>query len=222
MTLGQGTPIKHDIASIPIDFVVINHNHRGFTIPSTASMANLYKHVAKTCNISYRFDVLLSRESIVSSLSLSDQSISQNPSITSMKKELSDIYGDLFRIPLKVRRTFPSNTDIEVYASLVEMLKRCSNLVPRDWHRFVLECAESRSCFTQDLCDQFNTLFHCESGELVTINLQGQHCNGPVDLSKIPSTVHNIHMGKNAFINIDELHRIRGTQLKYLDNRGCF
>lgn len=221
MTIGSAEGPSRVDPNETMHFVVANRGGCSVSLPSTASVVDLYKSVKDICNINSTIEIQLLRETIANWQSSSDQMIHEISILRSLMNDKKLIWGPGYRIPIHLHRSIPSETDCVVYASLSQMFGQThSNLFEKDWYRFVLECLESRSCLVEDLCERFAKIFYCDGNEITMLNLQGEHLNGSIDISKIPRTVQKVLLERNAFSNITGLNRLSGTALKYLDVRG--
>lgn len=205
------------IESVPeIHFVIIDKLMEwSFALPPTATLMDLQKAVALEWSLQYPFEVRLLGETIVSARSASDENISSNPNIRFAWKLLSDFWSVSvgFRIPLTVHH----NADTQVYFSLLRMLAGCvSNEHKLEWFQFIQQCAQSKLCSVQDLCDKFKDHFSCYNGELKWIGLSGRTLRGTIDLSFLPSTVTKMDLEHNLLTRIYGLDRLAGKQLASL------
>ena len=203
-----------------IHFVLVNGNGPVVAMPANASVIELHGAIAESYNISFPFELHLFGETIVSPRSPTNQPLESIPRIISIAKDLDEIYGPGFRIPLKLHPLVPSEEDFTAFASLAQMFGGSdSNIHEFEWYRFVRQCLESRSCLIQDLCDNQFGKFFCRKGQLITIILSKQKIKGHLDLSAIPHTVTKILMERNLLTQIIGLDRLAGTKLRYLDIR---
>ena len=223
-----------------IHFIVSNRGGCSVDLSPTASSEDLYQIIATKCDISSRFDIQLLGETIVSPLSLSNRSIDQIPQIVSLANDLYHIWGQEFRIPLKiypvhdfsegdiapipltaVTSGIQTQRHIAVYASLSRIFGGSdSNVYSFEWYRFIQQCTLSQECTVQDLCDRFNKCFACnQAGHLSILNIH-QKLTGKFDLTYLPRTVANIWLDRNSFTNIVGLDQLKGKQLKFMDIRG--
>ena len=205
----------------PIQFVLANRNGPAVAMRSDAAITELRGAMAESYNVSFPFELQLSGETIVSSRSLSNQSLDNISSIISIAKDLNEIYGPGFMIPLRLHRLLALDSDIGTYTSLSRMFGGPdSNIQDFEWYQFILKCVESRSCPIQDLSDRFEHHFNCENGKLTVINLRRQHIKGSLDLSSIPWTVRKIYLKGNALTKLNGLDQLAGKELRSLDIRA--
>ena len=206
-----------------IHFVVVNINCSGSAValPPDASVTKLYSALAESCHISFPFELQMFGETIVSSRSLTNQSLEGIPSIASTTKDMNEIWGPGFRIPLRLYRLSASDQDLAVYASLARMFGGSNtNIRKFGWYQFIMYCLESRSCLETCICNRFGELFVCREGKLTTIKLRGQHIRGHLDLSATPRTVRNINLKGNELSYVHGLDGLAGKELLWLEIRG--
>ena len=190
-----------------------------FALPPTATLIDLEKEVASVCSLQYPFEIQLFAKPIVSVGLSNTEMIAQNPCIKSAWNTLSDFWNLTIglRIPLKVQA--PSNPDSAMYLSLLQMFGGLeANALEFEWFQFIQECAQSKSCSVQDLCDRFKG-FSCRDGELNWIGLNGwsaQRLRGTIDLFFLPATVTKLEVMRNMLTEIHGLDRLVGKQLHSL------
>lgn len=215
---------ENHVSNQMIHFVVANRSGCTFSLHSTTSAADLYKSAKECCNITSIIEIQLLGETIANWRSDHNLTLNQIPSLKSLMEELEQLWGPGYRIPIHLHRPIPSEKDWITYASMIQMFgpfgQSHSNLLEKDWYRFILKCLGSRSCLVQDLCEHFNKIFYCDNGEMIMLNLQGQHLNGSIDISKIPESVEKLLFERNSFFTIKGLNQLGGTKLRYLDIRG--
>ena len=131
----------------PIQFILVHDVNRigpVITLRPGASANELHGAMAESYNISFPFELQLSGEIIASSRLLTNHTLGEIPSIVSMAKDLSEICGPGFRIPLKIRRLVVSDSDFGVFTSLAQMIGGAgSNIHMFKWYQFILNCMES-------------------------------------------------------------------------------
>ena len=205
-----------------IQFVPVHANHIGpvVTLGQDASADELHDAIAESCNISFPFELHLTGNIIASSRSLTNQALKGIPSIVSMARDLDEIYGPGFRIPLRMHRLIQSEQDFTVFASLARMFGGSrSNIHEFEWYRLVLRCLQSQSCDSKMICERFKKLFLCEGDTINLMALEAQYIRGHLDLSATPRAVKAINLKKNLLTRITGLNQLAGKQLKFLDIR---
>lgn len=219
------TSSSHFDSNQTIYFVVANRGRRrggcSFRLPTTASVVDLYQSARNACNVSGSAEVQLLGQTIANLRSSRSQIIDEIPIMRSLMNDLSLIWGPGYRVPIQLHRRVSSDKDWIIYASLFQMFGQShSNVLERDWYRFVLKCMQSRSCLIEDLCDRFHKLFYCDEDGIAMLSFVAQQLNGSIDLSKIPRSVKKVLLQRNIFSVITGLNHLSGTQLRYLDIRG--
>ena len=216
--------LAYSLSTLPIDalnsinFVVTNVDGCSIALPQTSYEVDLYRSIVVRCDVSYQFEIQLSEETIVSALSFSNQTIAEIPRIISVANDLYQIWGQGFRIPLKLNALKVSPDDVAIYVSLTQMFGGSDcNVHEFDWFRFIKRCAKSGMCALQNLCDLFEKEFDCDHGELWSLNLNG--LKGYINLAYLPSTVSVLLIDKNEFTGIGGLDRLAGKRLKLMDIR---
>lgn len=202
-----------------INFVAVQSNNEecSFSLPPTATLQDLARHIESKCAFQYAFEIQVRRETVFPFAS-SNQIIAKNPNIAKTWRMLAELWEpDLnFRIPLKVLR-IPSTEDIATYQSMLEMFAGLDSKVRAfGWYHFIDQCARSEPCFVQTLCDRFNDLFKCTDGKLKEIRLNHQRLSGIIDLSALPSTVTFLTVERNSVTDIGGLDQLVGKQLRKL------
>ena len=221
MLTGEVHATEHVRHLQPIQFVVVNHNGPAVTLSPGASVTELHGAIAESHNVSFPFELHLSRETIVSSQSLTNQSLSDIHSIVAIAKDLADLHGPGFRIPLKLHRVVPLDEDFTTFASLARMFGAPhSNIHEFEWYQFVIHSLESRSCDLELFCARFKKLFFCADGKIWLIHLEGQRIRGHVDLAATPRTVRKIKLRGNMLTKIMGLDQSVGKELRTLDIRA--
>ena len=204
----------------PIEFVITNHIGPVVAVGPDTSANDLHSAIAGSYNIPFPFTLQLSGEIITSSRLSTNQSLREIPSVVSIARNLAEIWGSGFRIPLKLHRVVPPWEDYTDFASLALMFGGpTTNIHEFGWHRFVLQCLESRLCLIQDLCNQFGKFFQCQRGELSLIILHGERITGYVNVSATPRTVREIMIERNSLTKIIGLDQLAGKRLSSLDIR---
>ena len=204
-----------------LHFIIANRNGTVVTLPQSASVTELYGAVAESCNAPFPLELKLFGETILSTRSLTNQSLEEIPRITSIRKELDEIWGPGFRIPLTMHQILSSEHAVSVFTSLAQMFGGPNCKIHEfDWYQYVLYCLESRSCLIRNLCGRrFRNVFNCEKGELISLNLRGKRIIGYLNLSTTPQTIQKILVERSALTEIIGLGQLSGKQLTYLDIR---
>ena len=213
--------VSHSLFPDLINFVVTNLGGCSFSLEATASVLNLKRSIADSCNVSPQFEIQLLRETIVSLQTPSTQVIAEIPKIISVVNDLNHIWNHGFRIPITVHPIIPAVRNTTALESLSKLFGGADpNVYDRDWYRFILQCwEESPTCTIQDLCDRFEKHFKCSGGKLESINLH-QKLTGHVDLNFLPNTVVALMLERNLFTDILGLEQLNDKVLTFLDIRS--
>ena len=208
------------LLSDPLGFIVINRGGCSFNLSVCACTSDLKRSIADSCDVSVPFEVQLLGKTILHSRTPIHDNIAEMPYIVSTANDLYHIWGDGFRIPITVQPTNITKQNMSIFDLLSELFGGTeSNVHEFEWHRFILQCAESKACTIQDLCDHFQGHFRCNNGELVTINFH-QKLTGHIDLHFLPNTVTNLLLDRNSFSDIFGLDQLAGKVMRHLDIRG--
>lgn len=207
-------------ANDSVHFVVINRRGCLICIPSTATALDLSREIAHKCDISFRFEIQLFEETIVSPLSLNNQTITEIPRIVAIVNDLYHIWGNGFRIPISVHPFNISSKDSTVYASLMQMFGGpSSNVHQLKWYQFIKQCAKNNKCAVHDLCGRFREHFICDQdGHLFMLKIH-EKITGNLDLTFLPETVVSLMMDRNAFSQILGLDQLSGKKVWWMDIR---
>lgn len=209
-----------------VNFVLTNKQKEYiFPLPLNATLGALHTKVAMKCNIQTPFEIRLSGKTIVSTLSdetVNNQSIAENPCIMSALRILADIWKESasFKIPLKIH-PIRSDGDYAVFMSLLSIFGGPdSNVHEFEWFWFIKHCVETGTCSVHDLCDRFNTSFHCHGGELTEIRFNQHKLRGFINLGFLPPTVERLNIERNLLTEIIGIDQLTGKKLQVIKMRG--